>query len=309
MLLSIVTATYNRAYRLPVAYESLCKQTDKDFEWIIIDDGSSDNTSILVNAWIMESKLMIRYFFKENGGMNSAIDFGIKEAVGKMIIKLDSDDIFKENTVERIRFHTNSYIWVNGTKRPERSLCGMCFLNQDIRGEIIGDRFRQDSFIGNYICVRINGRIRGDKSEVCLADRLREVPAMSVKGEKDNSGSRYRWIFLSRHYDMLFLNESIYVRDYLSDGMTKNTPKYDFLNPRRSILHYRIVFEEKAIKLKIRLVNAARYIMFCMLVKQPVLTEYSYRTRIPLLVAYPLGTLLYIVHKREYESLQITKKN
>ena len=82
MLVTVFTPTYNRAYRLEALYKSLCNQTINDFEWLIVDDGSSDNTADLAESWIKEDKINIRYIRQENGGKHRAINRGVKEARG-----------------------------------------------------------------------------------------------------------------------------------------------------------------------------------------------------------------------------------
>ena len=79
MLLTILTPTYNRAGMLPQLYDSLKKQACKDFEWVIVNDGSKDNTQEVVKAWLSDSDFSIRYFFKENGGKHTALNYTVKE--------------------------------------------------------------------------------------------------------------------------------------------------------------------------------------------------------------------------------------
>ena len=97
---TIFTPTYNRAYILPQLYQSLCMQTCKDFEWLIIDDGSTDNTYSLVEDWINKCKqFSIRYYAKENAGKPRAINDGVKKAKGKYFFMVDSDDRLKPDAI------------------------------------------------------------------------------------------------------------------------------------------------------------------------------------------------------------------
>ena len=89
---SIITPSYNRANLLPKAYESLKKQTSKDFEWIVVDDGSKDNTDEVVQKFISENQIEIKFIKKENGGKHTAVNRGVKEACGELVLILDSDD-------------------------------------------------------------------------------------------------------------------------------------------------------------------------------------------------------------------------
>ena len=91
-MITVFTPTYNRAYSLPRLYESLQKQTFKDFEWLIVDDGSTDNTVDMVTGWSKEGKLTIRYIQMTNGGKHRAINKGVALAKGKLFFIVDSDD-------------------------------------------------------------------------------------------------------------------------------------------------------------------------------------------------------------------------
>ena len=121
MLVTIFTPTYNRAYRLTALYESLCSQTCKDFEWLIVDDGSSDNTEELVNGWINENKIDIRYIKQQNGGKHRAINNGVKNARGILFFIVDSDDILPDNSIDRVAVH---YKMIEG-KSEFGGLCGL----------------------------------------------------------------------------------------------------------------------------------------------------------------------------------------
>ena len=100
ILLTIFTPTFNRAHTLVRLYEGLLKQTEKVFEWLIVDDGSTDGTKNLVEGFIQERKLNIRYFYQENQGKHIAINKGVSEARGNYFLTIDSDDYLLENAVE-----------------------------------------------------------------------------------------------------------------------------------------------------------------------------------------------------------------
>ena len=102
MLLTVCTPTYNRAHTLPRLYESLVRQTSQDFEWLVVDDGSTDNTRELVDGWVAEGRIRIRYVYKENGGKPSAHNLGVRLAAGELFFCVDSDDYLTDNAVELI---------------------------------------------------------------------------------------------------------------------------------------------------------------------------------------------------------------
>ena len=101
-MITILTPTYNRAYTLKNAYDSLVRQTNKNFEWVIVDDGSTDDTKDLVNDFIKEGNIQIKYFLKKNGGKHTALNYGIKRINTKYVLILDSDDYLKDDCVELV---------------------------------------------------------------------------------------------------------------------------------------------------------------------------------------------------------------
>lgn len=101
--LTIFTPTYNRSHTLSRLHDSLVKQSLKDFEWLVVDDGSSDNTAVLFENWTSnDNGFQVRYIRIPNGGKNRAINLGIKEASGRYFMILDSDDMLSPNAVEFI---------------------------------------------------------------------------------------------------------------------------------------------------------------------------------------------------------------
>lgn len=113
MLITIFTPTYNRAELLPRLHKSLQEQTNKNFEWIVVDDGSTDNTKEVIENIILqqENDFPIRYFYKENGGKHTAINRGVREANGDLFFIVDSDDILTFNSVELISIFSFSKIF------------------------------------------------------------------------------------------------------------------------------------------------------------------------------------------------------
>ena len=92
-MITVLTPTFNRASLLPRLYKSLCKQTYRDFEWLVIDDGSSDHTKEILDQFVKENKISIRYYYKTNGGKHTAINLGLDVAKGEIFFIADSDDV------------------------------------------------------------------------------------------------------------------------------------------------------------------------------------------------------------------------
>ena len=119
-MITILTPTFNRDYILKKAYNSLLNQNNKKFEWLIIDDGSTDKTKELVNKFKSENKIKIRYFYKKNGGKHTALNFGINKAKGDLILILDSDDYLRKDAVELVYKYWDKY-------KDNDKLCGITF--------------------------------------------------------------------------------------------------------------------------------------------------------------------------------------
>lgn len=139
LFLTVFTPTYNRKHTLYRVYESICKQTlqkvdDKYiFEWIIVDDGSSDGTKELVKSWQKEVDFPIRYFYQTNQGKPTASKKGIGEAIGELLLFADSDDGFLSET-----FETFYKIWQNFSEEEKNKCGGIGVLCQDQNGNRIG---------------------------------------------------------------------------------------------------------------------------------------------------------------------------
>ena len=130
-LLTIFTPSYNRAYILPKLYESLKRQTDKRFEWVIVDDGSVDDTESLVNGWINESLININYQKQQNQGKHIAINTGVEMANGELFFIVDSDDQLTLNAVEKVFIFWNSH-------KTDENISGILSYRQFPDGKRVG---------------------------------------------------------------------------------------------------------------------------------------------------------------------------
>lgn len=166
--LTIFTPTYNRAHTLPRTYESLCKQKNKDFVWLIIDDGSSDNTEELVKNWQKEnSDFTIEYVKKENGGMHTAHNVAYKNIHTELNMCIDSDDCIAENAVEKI---LNKW-----DKIREQGYAGIIGLDADFNGKVIGKEFPVDMKETTLSSYYTKGGF-GDKKLVYRTDVIQKYP-------------------------------------------------------------------------------------------------------------------------------------
>jgi len=235
MLLSIITATYNRGYCLGKIYESILKNNlISDVEWIIVDDGSVDNTTSLVQSWINEAKINIRYFKKSNGGKTSAIFHGFsQQPQGKFTVVLDSDDFLAESFITIVNKETLSL---------NDNLIGIIGLKSYTNGKVVGDKFTYKHI--DYITLYFGkDKIIGDKLFVIRTELYKNSYALPYLGEKflpDN----IPYIKLNNIGKYKLINEIFYYGDYLEDGMTNNVKKMAINNINGYILEKKLLQKE-----------------------------------------------------------------
>ncbi|MFD4703683.1 glycosyltransferase family A protein [Gottfriedia sp. NPDC058432] len=212
--LTILTPTFNRSKLLIDCYVSLKNQTLKDFEWIIIDDGSIDDTKAIVAELMSKNEIDIKYFYKENGGKHTALNEGVKHAQGKLSLILDSDDRLTPDAVGSINNYYKKY-------KEQKEIGSISFLRCYSDGKIIGDTFNESEIISTYIDLIMNKGTKGDKSEVFVTDILRKYPFPVYKNERF-IGEHVAWVRIARKYKTLYINKPIYITEYLEGGLTKS---------------------------------------------------------------------------------------
>ena len=219
MKLTIFTPTYNRAYILNDAYESLKRQTNQNFEWLIVDDGSTDATDELVENFKKEGVISIRYIKKTNGGQHTALNLAIEMVDDGLLMILDSDDTLKENAVERILFWANS---IN-----EENIAGVSGLRIHKDGSVIGDKwFIKKEYIDATNLERKKYGLRGDKAEAYFVSILKKYYPIPVFSGENDVEKGVLWNRIAADgYKIRWFNEGIYYCEYLNDGMTKNIEK------------------------------------------------------------------------------------
>lgn len=228
--ITVLTPTYNRAYCLDKAYKSMEKQSNKDFLWVIVDDGSIDNTEELVKNFQKNSSFEIRYIKQKNGGKHRALNTGISNIDTELIILLDSDDFLTDDAIEKILSYHKNVKSLDG-------ICGYSFLRIKQNGEVIGKKFPEDYYIDNHINCRFNQHISGDKAEVFLTEILKNYPFPEIDGEKFMTEAIV-WSKIGRKYNTIYINEPLIVCEYLPDGLTNSYDKLCLKNPKGTALFY-----------------------------------------------------------------------
>lgn len=240
-MITVFTPTYNRADLLTGLYNSLCKQKCQQFEWIIVDDGSTDDTKTVVDKMLNEQErkddsFQIRYFYKENGGKHTAINRGVQEAKGDLFLILDSDDELPEKSIKNISVRYEEII-------NDDSFGGICGLMAHRSGESIStfpEKVKETNpdFIDcSEIDLRYKYHFQGDLCEVFKTSVLREFPFPEYKGERFCPEALV-WNRIALKYKLRTFNDVIYYRDYLDDGLTSKIVKIRMDSPMASMVCY-----------------------------------------------------------------------
>lgn len=223
--LTIFTPTYNRAYLLPRLYQSLCNQTNKNFIWLVIDDGSTDNTKKLIEEWKSEDKISIQYHWKENGGMHTGHNAAYSLISTELNVCIDSDDMMPENAVELILNNWNSL-------SNKTNIAGIIGLDADINNIIIGTKIPEQLTQGNLIDLYKKYNVSGDKKLVLRTEIVKEFPLYPEFHHEKlvPLGTLYRQI--GNEYDFIYSNEVYCIVEYQDEGSSASILKQYKQSPR-----------------------------------------------------------------------------
>lgn len=281
-MLTIFTPTYNRSNTIRRTYESLCNQTCKDFEWLVVDDGSTDNTETLFKRWQQEGVVPIRYIKKTNGGKYRAYNVGLREAKGELFFCVDSDDWLPANSVEIIM-----------QKRDELfgniKLIGIIALKEHSNHKLIGHKYTIG--LGRHSLYQLEKMGEGgERSLVFKTNIAQQYPFPEETDEKFMGES----VIYDRmeQYDFLVLNEILTTCEYQQGGLSSDVRKLMLQNPSTYKLYYaqRI---DLATNLKDRLAYAIRYNVFRSICSHK---HYEYEGPHSLLVTLCRPSALFMVH-------------
>ena len=229
-MITVLTPTYNRASLLINLYQSLIKQDFDDFEWVIVDDGSVDATTDIVDQFIQERQIAITYIKQANGGKHRALNRGVKEAKGELVLIVDSDDSLPNKSLSIIYSH---YLDI----KDNSSIGGVCGLMAHHDGTIIGERKISSSMNLSSIEMRYKYGFVGDVCEVFKTDVLREFPFPEIENEKFCPEALV-WNRIATKYKLHYFNEVIYYRDYLDGGLTSKIVRIRMNSPIASMICY-----------------------------------------------------------------------
>lgn len=222
--LTVFTPAYNRAHTLPRTYESLCNQKCKDFCWLIIDDGSTDDTEQLVKGWMeKDNGFEIQYIYKENGGMHTAHNTAYENITTELNVCIDSDDCMAEDGVAKILKKWDEV--------KDSGYAGIIGLDADMNGKIIGKSFpksmKETTLMGYYA---MGGA--GDKKLVYRTDIIKKYPPYPVfEGEK-YVALAYKYRLIDQDYKLAVLPQILCNVEYQEDGSSGTMWKQYLKNPK-----------------------------------------------------------------------------
>ena len=288
-ILTIFTPAYNRAHTLPRTYESLLKQSCKDFIWLIVDDGSTDNTSALVKSWqTQENGFEIRYVYKENGGMHTAHNTAYENIDTELNVCIDSDDCMADEAVAKILS-----AW---EKVRDRGYAGLIGLDADMDGRLIGKGFpegmTETTLTGYYAAGGY-----GDKKLVYRTDVIKQYPPYPVfEGEK-YVALAYKYRLIDQDYKLAVLDEVLCNVEYQADGSTGTMWKQYLKNPKGFAFWRKVCMQYPESKKRL-VVDCIHYCSSCFIAKEKIFIRKSPKPVLTL-ICMPLGWLLTWYVKRK----------
>jgi glycosyltransferase involved in cell wall biosynthesis len=203
MIFTVFTASYNSAATIYRVYDSLCQQTFRDFEWLIVDDDSIDDTETIVRRWKLEAKFTLRYYKQAHQGKAVAANYAAHEADGLLFLPLDADDACTPTALERFYFH-----WQSIPESQRQTFSAVTALCMDENKRLIGDRFPRDILDSDSAEIRYRYHVRGEKWGFQRTDVMREYPFPT--------DAAYRalpegvvWNAIARKYRTRFVNEAL----------------------------------------------------------------------------------------------------
>jgi glycosyltransferase involved in cell wall biosynthesis len=280
--LTVFTPAFNRAHLLTRLYESLCNQTCQDFNWLIVDDGSTDDTKALLSKWIAENKIPIAYIYQENQGMHGAHNTAYKNIATPLNTCIDSDDYMPLNGVELILSKWNAI--------DQKKYAGIIGLDALESGAILGSKFTTDyTTLEDFY---LNGG-SGDKKLVYRTDIITSYPEYPIFEGERYVGLGTKYLFVDKDYEMATLNEVLVIVDYQPTG-SSNTMFYQYMKYPKGFIYNRITTMKYSKSTKRKFIECIHYISSCIIVKRLNFLKDS-PEKILTILAIPFGIALYLL--------------
>ncbi|MFY8213437.1 MAG: glycosyltransferase family 2 protein [Flavobacterium sp.] len=280
--LTIFTPSFNRAHLLPILYESLCNQTCQGFEWLIIDDGSTDNTKALVSVWIAENKVPITYIHQENQGMHGAHNTAYRNIQTKLNTCIDSDDYMPLNGVELILSKWNTI--------DQGMYAGIIGLDALQSGAILGSKFTTDSTTLEDFYLSGGS---GDKKLVYRTDVITSYPEYPIFEGERYVGLGTKYLFVDKDYELVTLNEVLVIVNYQPEG-SSNTMFYQYMKNPKGFIYNRITTMKYSKSTKRKFIESIHYVSSCLILKRMNFFKESPEKFLTFL-SVPFGVVLYLL--------------
>lgn len=283
--LTIFTPTYNRAYCLHKCYESLAKQTNRDFVWLIIDDGSTDDTEELVQSWIIQDKVKIQYIKQANLGMHGAHNTAYELIQTELNVCIDSDDYLADDGVEKILQFWKAY--------GSNQVSGIIALDALENGEVIGTKMPEDLKTSTLFHLYNKHGVTGDKKLIYRTELTKKYPYPLFENEK-YVGLAYKYYKLDQQYKMLLMNEVICIVEYLADGSSMNMLNQYRRNPQGFSFYRKELMKLPFASTYYKFRQAIHYVSSNLLMKNRRLFIETPK-KIHTILAFPFGLFLYLL--------------
>ena len=282
--ITVFTPAYNRANLLPRLYESLCNQTNGDFCWLIVDDGSIDTTREMVQKWIDENRIPIQYFYQENQGMHIAHNTAYKNINTVLNTCIDSDDYMPINAIELILNKWNSI--------DKIKYAGIMGLDATISNEIIGTKFNTAySTLEDFYSAGGSG----DKKLVYRTEVINKYPEYPIFERERYVSLGTKYLLIDKDYQLATLNEVLVLVDYQETG-SSNTMLYQYLKYPKGFIYNRIISMKYSKSIKRKFIEAVHYVSSCIILKRINIFKESPQKLLTFL-AVPFGIALYFYIK------------
>ena len=287
--ITVFTPAYNRAHTLPRTYQSLVEQDCKDFIWLVVDDGSVDNTAELVHNWQENEKSFeIRYVYKQNGGMHTAHNTAYANIDTELNLCIDSDDRLAPGAISAIIKKWDSV--------KNFGYAGIVGLDADFNGNIIGQKFPDNLFETTLTGYYAKGG-SGDKKLVYRTDVINQYPKYPVfEGEKYYSLA-YKYRLIDQDYKLAVINEVLCNVEYQPDG-SSNTMFRQYINNPKGWAHWRTICMQYPESMKRLIVNCIHYISSSIIAKNRNFVKES-PCKVMTVLAIPFGLMLTVYIKRK----------
>lgn len=292
--LTVITPTYNRAYILEKCYNSLINQSCKDFLWLVVDDGSSDNTDELISKWKKDSVIEIQYLKKKNGGKASALNLALDNLNTPFAVCLDSDDYFYKDTVRIALKHLQSI-------KDNNKCCGLLALRNNPDGTVMGDKEIPDKTeyaTAADIMLGLGLALRTELICFYKSEKLLKFRFPQFEKEKYVSPSFIQYQITRKDYFKV-CRERLCCCEYLDDGLTRNKDIVIIKNPRGYTCIKRLAFEQAPNIIQL-FKQGIMYDCGCIISRNPDWLRESPNKLLSLLL-YPLGFIAYLIRFKQLE--------